>query len=171
MASLKCAAPGCAARAHINPSYCGTHIAAHYAAGGLDTAWWAQQTEQDRTAWREATGPDGRIDLVLASLRSSVASIESSGAPIDSDWFAAMTIAALDTIEIAPAGATVTLSAALFAALWGRSVFNRHPRTLIARANDLPIVVDPEAMDSRLAYDDFTGERIVVVLPSINGLR
>jgi hypothetical protein len=172
MPLVKCTKPGCAVQAHttgINPAYCATHLAAHYASGGLDAAWWTDQMEQDRMAWREATGPDGRSDLVLASLRSSIATRESSAEPISWNWFAAMTAVALDTIEVTPASATVTLSMALFGALRGHLVFGGSD--YILSANGLCVDVNPGAMDSRLCYDDFDGERMVVVYPPINGLR
>jgi len=183
MAYLECTAPGCKAQAYvtgINPSYCAKHTLAHYEAGGLDVAWWAEQIERDRTVWRTTLGPDGRIDLIMAKLREAIATRASSKEPIDVLWFYNMTIAALSAIEIHPAKAkaVVTLSEALFETYFFDLAATvpsgeRYPGgfALTLPPSGLRLTVDSAAMDSRLAYDDFSGERIVVVYPPINGLR
>lgn len=182
MIYLKCTAPGCAAVAHvtgINPSYCAKHTMAHYEVGGLDVSWWAEQTAQDRTVWRAAQHEiDVHIDLVMAKLREAIAARTSSGEPIDEPWFTDMTVAALRAIEIDPTRATVILSEALFETYFCDLAVlvpsrERHPgcEPWTLRPSGLRLAVDSAAMDSRLAYDDFPGERIVVVYPPINGLR
>jgi hypothetical protein len=182
MTYLKCTAPGCAAAAHvtgINPSYCAQHTLAHYVAGGLDVTWWTEQMEQDRTAWRAAQSVvDVRIDLIMAKLREIIAARTSSGSSsaADSLWFIDMTIAALRVINIDPPKATVTLSEALFETyFFGLAAMvaagERHPGGFAWVRRGLRLSVDSAAMDSRLAYDDLSGERVVVVYPPIDGLR
>jgi hypothetical protein len=180
MPYVKCSAAGCVAQAYptyLNPACCKAHTVAHYAAGGLNVSGWLDQMERTRVAARGAAGPDGRLDLVQEQMRDALSARKKiSNAPIEAAWFLSMTAMALDTIDIAPANAFVIFSEPLFEHLWGDPA-NAVPASarrvdhFVLRQGELRLAIDPLAIDSRLCYDDFCGERMVVVYPPIDGLR